>query len=89
MPDPTPSPAETKGPFSSVETRTFKIAGPIEVTITTRYESSHVPPVSEPRESSSSTASAVMNMLKPLAEMILVKLDDIQRGRDADPDPEH
>ncbi len=32
------------GPYNFTTTKTFKIAGPIEITITTKDEGSHVPP---------------------------------------------
>jgi hypothetical protein len=71
-----------KGPFTSTEIKTIKISGPIEITLTTKYDSSHVPPPPEARRAGDS--ASIMDALQPLAEMILAKLNEI---RDAQQDP--
>ena len=76
MADPTPTP--DKGPFSSTETKTIKIAGPVEFSITTKYDSSHVPPTPAARVAES---DGLMDALRPLAEMILSKLDEIRQAQ--------
>lgn len=48
MSDPkTPAPAEL-GPFADTTTTTFKISGPIEISVTTKRDSTHVPPSAAP-----------------------------------------
>jgi hypothetical protein len=84
-PTPTaPTYAESrKGPFTSTEVKTFKISGPIEITLTTTYNSSHVPPPPSGGESRSLFAA-----LQPIAEMILSKLDEIRAAQQPD-DAQH
>jgi len=84
MPEPTPAAAAPKGPFTSTEVKTFKISGPIEITLTTTYNSSHVPPPpsGEGRERS------LFDALQPIAEMILSKLDEIRAAQQPD-DAQH
>lgn len=80
MPEqPTTEPA---GPFTSTEVKTIEITGPIKITLTTRYDSSHVPPPSggERRD--------LFGALAPLAEMIIAKLDEI-RAAQQNPDDAH
>jgi hypothetical protein len=86
MPDllPGAAAAETPpepGPYTSTETRTFEIHGPLKITITTKYDSSHVPPSSSKVESA---GPDLFEMLKPLAEIIMRKLDEIQRAQNAE-----
>jgi hypothetical protein len=74
-------PPPHKDPYKDTETKTFKIAGPIELTLTTTFHSSHVPP---PRAADGDEdGGGLMDVLQPLAQMILVRLDEIrsaQRG---------
>lgn len=83
MADPTP-PAGPLGPYTSTETKTYKITGPIEITITTKYDSSHVPTPADRAGSEDSTS--FLDALQPLAEVILRKLEEIQRAQRS-PDP--
>lgn len=76
MPEPTPEP--DKGPFTSTEVKTIKISGPIEITLTTTYNSSHVPPTT----TKVAGTDAFYDAIKPLAEIIIAKLDEIRRGQD-------
>jgi hypothetical protein len=76
MAEPTPPPV--KEPYTSTETKTFKIVGPIELTLTTKYDSSHVPPTPAARAAES---DGLMDALRPLAEMILAKLDEIRQAQ--------
>jgi hypothetical protein len=81
-----PAPAPEKGPYTSNEVKTYKITGPIEITFTTKIESSHVPswpPAPAPRGAALS-GDAILAALQPFAEMILQKLDEI---RNAQQDP--
>lgn len=84
MPDPTPTP-EPKGPFTSTEVKTFKISGPIEITLTTTYNSSHVPPAAP----SSGGDGRLFDALRPIVEMIMAKLDEIRAAQHLDDDAQH
>lgn len=79
----TPPSAPEKGPYTANETKTIKIAGPIEITLTTRTESSHVPP--SPWAARPAPVDAVMGALRPLAELILSKLEDIRNAQEQEP----
>ena len=57
----------------------LKITGPIELTFTTKYDSSHVPPTPQPKEAR--TGGDIIEALRPLAEMILAKLDEIRQAQ--------
>jgi hypothetical protein len=96
-PTSTSAPAVTlldPGPYTSTETKTFRLSGPIDVTITTKYESSHVPPAPPPPSASSPDrdkrlVNTLIEALKPLAAQIFAKLDEIQNGQyDDSADPE-
>jgi len=79
MADPAPAVDPAKGPFSSTETKTIEIAGPIKITLTTKYDSSHVPPPPEAREADD--GGGIMEALRPLAQMILAKLEEIRQNQ--------
>lgn len=79
MADPTTPADPNKGPYTSTETKTYKITGPIEITITTKYESSHVPTPAD--RGSTEDATSFLDALQPLATMILRKLEEIQRAQ--------
>lgn len=71
--------AETseKGPFTSTETKTIRITGPIEISLTTKYESSHVPPTTSVGVASTDKiVNAVVAALQPFAEAIIRKLEE-------------
>lgn len=78
------------GPYTSTETRTIKISGPIEITWTTKVDSSHVP--ATPVVSEDSVSDRLLEKLKPFVGMILSKLDDLSVPPivdGEDPDREH
>jgi len=77
-PAPEPEPVYETGPFESTEVKTIEISGPLKITLTTKYNSSHVPPSSSTVEAS---GSDLFETLKPLAEIIIAKLDEIKRGQ--------
>lgn len=76
--------AEPKGPFTSTETKTIEITGPIKIVLTTRYDSSHVPPPS----GAESRSRDLFSVLQPLAEVIIAKLDEIRAAQQS-PDDAH
>lgn len=78
MTDTPPADAEESGPFTSTEVKTIEIAGPIKITLTTTYNSSHVPPRTSQVETD---GDHLMDALRPLAEIIITKLNDIQRAQ--------
>ncbi len=45
MPDPVPTPPVSTGPYTELRVTTFKISAPIEISFTTKTDSSHVPPL--------------------------------------------
>lgn len=75
------APAPDKGPYTSNRTQTIKISGPIEITITTRVDSSHVPPP-PPWGAGRSGQDAVLQAIQPFAEAILTKLEDIRQAQE-------
>lgn len=79
MADPATAPGPEKGPYTSTETKTIEIAGPIKITLTTKYDASHVPPPPEARRDDDE--GSIMDALRPLAQMILAKLEEIQRAQ--------
>lgn len=80
--EPASAPAPEKGPYTSSETKTFKITGPIEVTITTKVESTHVPSwPPPPAPVSVASGDAILKALQPIAEMILQKLEEIRQAQ--------
>lgn len=78
MSDPTPA-SEPKGPFTSTEVKTIEITGPIKITLTTRYDSSHVPP-----PAGAEGRDRFVEALRPLAAMIMTKLDEILANQNPD-----
>jgi hypothetical protein len=86
MPEPIPAAAEPKGPFTSTEVKTFKISGPIEITLTTTYNASHVPP--PPSGGESQGRDRFVEALRPLAAIIMTKLDEILANQNP-PDEQH
>lgn len=72
------APESAPGPFTSTETKTIEISGPFKITITTKFDSSHVPPSTQTVESD---GAGLLDALKPLAEIILSKLDEIRRAQ--------
>lgn len=72
--------AEPQGPFTSTEVKTIEITGPIKITLTTRYDSSHVPPPGERRD--------VFAALHSIASAIISRLDEI-RAAQQNPDDAH
>lgn len=78
--------AYEQGPFTQTETKTIEISGPIKITITTKYDSSHVPPVSQNNAvDDNGLTDSLLQALRPLAEAILTKLSDIQRAQGSTP----
>jgi hypothetical protein len=75
-----PEPVYETGPFESTEVKTIEISGPFKITLTTKYNSSHVPPSTSTVET---TGPDLFETLKPLAEIIIAKLDEIKRGQRA------
>lgn len=73
--------AEPKGPFTSTETKTIEITGPIKITLTTRYDSSHVPP---PPVSAGREPDGWFHALRSVADVILSKLDEIRAAQNPD-----
>ncbi len=85
-----PSPTDPifePGPYGTVETKTFKLTGPIEITLTRRFDSTHVPPVlpccacgGDPGATAApdTRMADLMSMLQPLGEAILAKLAEIK-----------
>lgn len=73
--------AEPQGPFSSTEVKTIEITGPIKITLTTRYDSSHVPP---PPVGVEGRGRDLFSVLQPLAEVIIAKLDEIRAAQNPD-----
>jgi len=72
--------AEPQGPFTSTEVKTIEITGPIKITLTTRYDSSHVPPPAGAEGRSRDLFAA----LQPLAEAIISRLDEIRAAQNPD-----
>lgn len=70
------------GPFTSTEVKTIEITGPIKITLTTAYNSSHVPPATKTVEAD---GSGLLAALQPLAELIIAKLDEIRRAQGGEP----
>lgn len=68
-----------KGPYSSTEITTYKITGPIEVTITKKFDASHVPP--SPPPEARDDGGGFMEALQPLVQLILQKLDEIRQNQ--------
>jgi len=77
----TASGSPDKGPYTSSTVKTIKIAGPIEISFTTTFNASHVPPPPAPSERPAMSGESILNALRPMAEMILQKLDEIQRAQ--------
>lgn len=67
-----------KGPYTFNEVRTIEIAGPVKITLTTRADGSHVPP----QAPSTGSGPDFVDALRPLAELILAKLEEIKRGQE-------
>ena len=74
-----PSPEPDPGPYTSTETKTFRISGPIEFTITTKFDSSHVPP--PPAERVDGATPNFMEALRPFIQLILSKLEEIRAAQ--------
>jgi hypothetical protein len=68
-----------KDPYMCIERKTFKIAGPIELTLTTTVNSSHVPPPRAAQDDGN--VNSLMDLLQPLAQMIIARLDEIRRAQ--------
>jgi len=94
------SPPLAPGPYHNTETKTYRLTGPIELVVTVKRESSHVPPDRPPaspmppspfaaRERDEMLAKAIIDGLKPLAVEILTRLHAIHQAleNDADADP--
>jgi hypothetical protein len=84
-PLPVPGPPASKDPYTCTEVKTLKIAGPIELTLTTTFNSSHVPPPPVARDDEES--SSLMDVLQPIAQMIIARLDEIRRAQREPQDP--
>jgi len=80
---PSPS-AVAKDPYTCIEVKTLRIVGPIELTMTTTVNSSHVPP---PKAHDDEDGQSLMDILQPLAQMIIARLDEIRRAQHVPPDP--
>jgi hypothetical protein len=72
------APGPEKGPYTFNEVKTIEIAGPVKITLTTRSESSHVPP----QAPSYGPGPDYVDALRPIAELILTKLEEIKRGQE-------
>jgi len=80
-----PIPPAGKDSYTCTEVKTLKIAGPIELTLTTTFNSSHVPPPPVARDDEES--SSLMDVLQPIAQMIIARLDEIRRAQREPQDP--
>lgn len=58
-------------PYTTVETKTFKISGPIEITITTSIQSNVPPVAAEPQREAGDFGDALRNVLGKLATMMM------------------
>ena len=84
---PPPLDPDNKDPYTSTETKTLKIVNPIELTLTTTVNSSHVPPPPAARDEDADDGNRLMDMLQPLAQMIIARLDEIRRAQQTPPSP--
>jgi hypothetical protein len=72
----------TKTPYTSTQVKTIEIAGPIKITLTTKFDSSHVPPARPSDGGDESDVDRFMEALQPFAQAILAKLDEIRQRQD-------
>ena len=92
MADPSPPPpssdsAQGPEPYYDNETKTYRISGPIEITITTVREASHVPPERPPMPPPPSprrdqaVAQAIVEGLQPFIMQIIERLGRIEEAQ--------
>ena len=87
-----PSPSSVPDPYYDNETKTFRIGGPIEISITTVREASHVPPARPPMppppspDRDRAIAQAIIEGLQPFIMQIIEKLGRIEEAQGRAPD---
>lgn len=73
---PPPVDEPQKGPWTQTKTTTFSIDQPLKITITTKIDSSHVPPA-EPGKGDSS----LHELIQRAAQIIIARLDEIRAAQ--------
>lgn len=73
---------DDKTPYTATQVKTIEISGPIKIILTTKTDSSHVPPPQPPGDDDGEvTVNRLMEALRPLAQAILQKLEEIQQSQ--------